>query len=40
MADDLFYHVSDEEDGEDALLDERLTGGSNWEAAPPVVPSF
>ena len=40
MADDLFYRVSDEEDGEDALLDERLTGGSNWEAASPVVPSF
>ena len=40
MADDLFYRVSDEEDGEDALLDERLTGGRNWEAASPVVLSF
>ena len=34
MADDIFYHFSDEEDGEDALLDrafdrwEQLGGGS------------
>ena len=34
MADDIFYHFSDEEDGEDALLDraferwEQLRGGS------------
>ena len=36
MADDIFYHFSDEEDGKDALLDrafdrwERMGGGTDW----------